>query len=382
MNTQFKRKYRVQKGDKYNYYTVIGDEYRNAKKHWVVECECCCGKNRTIELSSLVSGKRKSCGCNGTQFNIHVGQKFGKLEVISEPYRKLFLNYIDPKEIWVVTCKCDCGKEVEVIKANLLLNDRKSCGCLKDRFYDMVSIGEKFNNWTVLSKPNNKNKSKEWRVLCECKCGARKEVDLNYLTVGNAIGCGCNKIKYHFTIGDKYNELTVISETFTNDENERTLLVQCSCGQKVKINAGRLVRGQKTCLACARKNTGKLKIIHGMCHSRIYRTWSGMKERCYNPKRRAYQWYGAKGIKICDEWLDFNIFKDWAYKNGYNDNLTIERFDPNKNYCPENCEWITKSENSRRRNAYYRDKISELQSEITILEQKNQKLLQTFCNTV
>jgi len=82
---------------------------------------------------------------------------------------------------------------------------------------------------------------------------------------------------------------------------------------------------------------------------KLYMILSGMKDRCNNSNRWCYKYYGAKGIKVCDEWLnDFVVFRDWALSNGYEEGLTIDRKDPDGNYCPENCQWITQSENSKR----------------------------------
>lgn len=82
---------------------------------------------------------------------------------------------------------------------------------------------------------------------------------------------------------------------------------------------------------------------------RLKQTFKGMKARCYDIDDKCYKWYGGKGVKICDEWLYNPIaFLEWAMANGYQDNLTIDRIDSSKDYCPENCQWITKSENSRK----------------------------------
>lgn len=81
--------------------------------------------------------------------------------------------------------------------------------------------------------------------------------------------------------------------------------------------------------------------------TRLYRIWNGMKQRCFNPNATSYYRYGERGIRVCEEWENsFENFKDWAYKHGYNDSLTIDRIDNDGNYCPENCQWLTNSENT------------------------------------
>lgn len=74
-----------------------------------------------------------------------------------------------------------------------------------------------------------------------------------------------------------------------------------------------------------------------------------MNARCHNPNSQDYRWYGAKGVKVCDEWRnDSDAFVLWALKHGYRYNpelvkgeqLSIDRKDSSKDYCPENCRWI------------------------------------------
>jgi hypothetical protein len=88
---------------------------------------------------------------------------------------------------------------------------------------------------------------------------------------------------------------------------------------------------------------------HGMYQTRLYRIWHGMKNRCLNKKIKDYSRYGGRGITVCNDWLTFMPFMFWAQESGYTDDLTIDRIDPNGNYCPKNCKWVTVLENSRNR---------------------------------
>lgn len=88
-------------------------------------------------------------------------------------------------------------------------------------------------------------------------------------------------------------------------------------------------------------------------YHRMYSVWSGMKQRCTNPNSMGYENYGGRGITFCEEWKNFHSFCEWALSHGYSDNLTLERIDVNKNYCPENCTWIPLSDQPKNtRNNY------------------------------
>lgn len=157
-------------------------------------------------------------------------------------------------------------------------------------------------------------------------------------------------------IGEKYGRLTVVEYDHSRG-NKAYWKCVCDCGMTTVACGNNLRTGTTKSCGClhreAAARTGRNNSKHNESHdrrTRLYTIWCGMRQRCNNPNRDAYPLYGGKGVKVCDEWNEYDGFKAWAMENGYADNLCIDRIDSKGNYEPSNCRWITASENTARAN--------------------------------
>ena len=150
-------------------------------------------------------------------------------------------------------------------------------------------------------------------------------------------------------IGQKFGKLTVLEKYKGGHNQHKKYKCLCECGNTCTISSQHLGIDTFSCGCLVIGKTVKYP---------LYNIYKDIKRRCYNPKRSNYKFYGAKGIKLCDEWLhSYKCFKEWALKNGYfydknlsrEQRLSIDRIDPTKDYEPSNCRFIPLCENRKRR---------------------------------
>lgn len=128
----------------------------------------------------------------------------------------------------------------------------------------------------------------------------------------------------------------------------RTARFQCKCGNEFEALISDVKRKHTRSCGClydkARKIAGKANKTHGLRSNPLYNVWKNMKARCLNPKTKFYEYYGGRGITICERWLDITNFVEDMYPT-YEKGLQLDRINNDGNYEPSNCRWATRTEN-------------------------------------
>lgn len=152
-------------------------------------------------------------------------------------------------------------------------------------------------------------------------------------------------------IGKRFGRLVILYRVPPKNpnDNHKMYYCRCDCGREIIVRGTCLRGGQKDC-GCSNRKALSLRLKkHGMFGTRIYGIWNGILGRTKYKYPRDKNNYWGRGITICKDWENFENFYLWAINNGYKDNLSIDRIDVNGNYAPDNCQWVTSTQQANNR---------------------------------
>jgi hypothetical protein len=147
-------------------------------------------------------------------------------------------------------------------------------------------------------------------------------------------------------LGNRYEKLLVIGEVRRGKRNTVVWLCRCDCGVEKILKGSELRSGKIRSCGCMNK--------HYCSGHPLYRTWSGMVERCSNPNSPSYENYGLRGIEIHPAWReDPRPFIQWIEENlgPRPEGMTLDRISVNGNYEPGNLRWANAKQQSWNRRA-------------------------------
>lgn len=279
------------------------------------------------------------------EYDFNIRGKIVTLEC-SECGKVIHRTMISGRNKWSELIKtCECQKEkkkrIEKEKAEKILQNKKA------QILKAVEsmIGSDYGDYKIISAYEDMDGKIRLMLMCNT-CGEVIFAPYQSIKDNAKRYRKCTKhynpVKYDESyIGKKNNYLTVIGITRLPNKH-RAFICECDCGNTTTIEPTFWEQGIVKSCGCL---ADSFKLEHSEELDRLRRIHGGMMQRCYNPNATGYKHYGGRGIIICPEWHDREVFVDWALNHSnYANDLSIDRIDVNGNYEPSNCRWATAKE--------------------------------------
>jgi hypothetical protein len=350
-------------GERFGLLTVVGHP-KNTRSE--VKCLCDCGNTKITQECDLLKGRVKSCGCLKRTVFVEVGQKYGRLTLLTEPVPGN--NKVD--------CVCDCGNKATVSVYNLVHGTTSSCGCMKSEMVAAKNwrhgasqrgkMRSEYRIWKGImqrcSNPNNPQyKDYGGRGITMCQqwidsfetflndVGPRPSLEYTLDRINNDLGYFPGNCHWATEVEQQRNQrgnrkITIDGET--HYLTDWALLVGIKQGT-ISTRIHKLGWTEEEAIftpvhkaKAETEGTSKTKTAE-------YQAWQNIKGRCLNPQDRSYQHYGGRGLTIYPEWISsFEAFKRDVGKRP-SPAHSLDRIDNERGYYPDNVRWVTKAVQNR-----------------------------------
>jgi len=286
-------------GQRFGSLIAIEPVGKSSKRSMIWHCQCDCGNQVDVEQGSIKNGNVKSCGCLISNKTDLTGKRFGKLTVLYTTENKKTHN-----TTW--HCRCDCGKDVDLVARYILGSPYPSCGCV-GRKIDITGL--KFGFLTALY-PIEKNQKTRTRWHCRCDCGKERDVSISLLTAGIVLSCGEHK-------DDDRPDLTdirfwkLIAKELRIEESERFWSCVCDCGNMIDVEEYSLLHGGPRSCGCSKGNfkdytgerRGRLTAIRPTGEEKFHSPVYVWRCDCGNEVVRSIIQISKQAVSMCEQCL-------------------------------------------------------------------------------
>jgi hypothetical protein len=239
-------------------------ERKRGRVIWL--CRCDCGREVSVRADNLRSGSARSCGClqrarlSESSVRDLTGGRFGRLTALHATGERR-------RGCVVWHCRCDCGREVDVVTNHLMSGNTRSCGCLgRERSSERERkdlTGQRFGRLVALHATDKRvARSVVWH--CRCDCGREVDIATTNLTSGHTRSCGClgrerSSQRGKELAGQRFGRLLVLHDTGERGSGSLIWRCRCDCGAEVSVRSDNLRSGNSQSCGCLRRGTGGVR---------------------------------------------------------------------------------------------------------------------------